>query len=105
MSVEPNGGPSHRAFYVVVPFHNEAAGMLATLDALAAQSDTDFALVLVDNASTDHSAAVARAFARRHPHLTIELIHEPRKRNRHCIWHRVSVRHPPRRVLHRTHRR
>ncbi len=79
MSVEPNGGPSRRAFYVVVPFHNEAAGMVATLDALATQSDTDFALVLVDNASTDHSAAVACAFARRHTGLTIELIHEPRK--------------------------
>jgi glycosyltransferase involved in cell wall biosynthesis len=63
----------------VVPFHNEAAGMLATLDALAAQSDPDFAVVLVDNASTDDSAEVVRAFARRHPHLTIELIHEPRK--------------------------
>ena len=53
--------------------------MLATLDALAAQSDTDFALVLVDNASTDDSADVARAFVHRHPSLTIELIHEPRK--------------------------
>jgi glycosyltransferase involved in cell wall biosynthesis len=67
------------AFYVVVPFYNEAAGMVATLEALAAQSDTDFALVLVDNASTDDSAEVARAFASRYPRLDVEVIHEPRK--------------------------
>jgi glycosyltransferase involved in cell wall biosynthesis len=66
-------------FFVVVPFYNEAAGMAATLEALAAQSDSDFGLVLVDNASTDASAEVARAFARRHPHLDVEVIYEPRK--------------------------
>jgi glycosyltransferase involved in cell wall biosynthesis len=64
---------------VVVPFHNEAAGMLATLEALAAQSDPAFALVLVDNASTDDSDALVRAFSRRHPWLTLDLIFEPRK--------------------------
>src|SRR5512147_2805453 len=51
-------------FAVVVPFYNEEQGMQATLDALAAQSDVDFSLVLVDNASTDRSAEVARRFAR-----------------------------------------
>jgi glycosyltransferase involved in cell wall biosynthesis len=54
-----------RPLFVVVPFHNEASGMQATLDALATQTDTDFSLVLVDNASTDSSASIARRFAER----------------------------------------
>jgi glycosyltransferase involved in cell wall biosynthesis len=66
-------------FFVVVPFYNEAAGMNATLEALARQSDTTFSLVLVDNASTDASAAVAAAFIERHPELRVHLIAEPQK--------------------------
>jgi glycosyltransferase involved in cell wall biosynthesis len=47
---------------VVVPAYNEAASIGATLGALAGQSDTDFALVVVDNGSTDDTAAIVRAF-------------------------------------------
>jgi glycosyltransferase involved in cell wall biosynthesis len=75
--VKPRANPP--TFFVVVPFYNEAAGILETLEALAAQSDSNFGLVLVDNASTDDSAEVARAFAGRHPRITIEMIQEPRK--------------------------
>jgi len=64
---------------VVVPFYNEARGMRATLDALARQSDDDFALVLVDNGSTDDSARIAAAFAQQHHHRAIDLIAEPEK--------------------------
>ena len=56
---------THRPLFVVVPFHNEAAGMQATLDARHAQSDDDFSHVLVDNASSDDSAAIATRFAER----------------------------------------
>jgi glycosyltransferase involved in cell wall biosynthesis len=48
---------------MVVPAYNEAAGIGATLQALAAQTDHDFSLVVVDNASTDATAAVVRRFA------------------------------------------
>jgi glycosyltransferase involved in cell wall biosynthesis len=54
---------SDNRFCVVVPFYNEARGMSATLEALASQSDTSFTLILVDNASTDDSAAIAARFA------------------------------------------
>lgn len=66
-------------FAVVVPYFNEAGGMQATLDALAAQTDRDFRLVLVDNGSTDGSADLARAFAEGQPALDVQLVHEPRK--------------------------
>jgi glycosyltransferase involved in cell wall biosynthesis len=49
--------------WVVVPAYNEAARIGATLDALAAQTDTAFTLLVVDNGSTDATAATVRAFA------------------------------------------
>ena len=51
------------ALFVVVPYHDEARGMHATLRALAAQDDRAFTLVLVDNASTDDGPAIAARFA------------------------------------------
>jgi GT2 family glycosyltransferase len=52
-----------RALWVVVPAYQEVAGITATLDALAAQQDTGFELVVVDNASTDGTADVVRRWA------------------------------------------
>jgi glycosyltransferase involved in cell wall biosynthesis len=48
---------------VVVPAYNEAAGIAATLEAIAAQIDAggDWELLVVDNASTDATAARARS--------------------------------------------
>lgn len=48
-------------FSVVVPAHNEAADLGAALDALLAQdTDAAYEVVVVDNASTDATAEVAR---------------------------------------------
>ena len=75
------GAAGAEAFFVVVPYHNEAAGMGATLQALAGQHDPAFTLVLVDNASTDGGAEVAARFARslagRLPR--VELVREAQK--------------------------
>jgi glycosyltransferase involved in cell wall biosynthesis len=68
-----------RNFFVVVPYHNEAAGMRATLNALAGQSDTDFSLVLVNNRSTDGGRCIAAEFAARHQLPCVHLADEPRK--------------------------
>jgi len=49
--------------WVVVPAYNEAASIGATLAALGAQTDLDFALVVVDNSSTDGTGDVVRRMA------------------------------------------
>jgi glycosyltransferase involved in cell wall biosynthesis len=56
---------------VVVPAFDEERALPATLAALDAQVDRDFALVVVDNASTDATAEIARAFAADRPWVTV----------------------------------
>ncbi|MCU1646047.1 MAG: glycosyltransferase [Nocardia sp.] len=65
--------------WVIVPAYNEEHGITKTLEALAAQQDRDFTLVVVDNDSTDGTAAVVSAFARTHPEMRIELVTELQK--------------------------
>ncbi|MEV5592915.1 glycosyltransferase family 2 protein [Streptomyces sp. NPDC052496] len=62
--------------WVVVPAYNEAPGITATLRALAAQTDRDFSLVVVDNNSTDGTADVVRSFG--FPG-DLHLVHETQK--------------------------
>ena len=62
-------------FWVVVPAYNEAAVIGAALAALAGQTDTGFALVVVDNGSTDGTGDVVRAFAAGAP-FPVEVITE-----------------------------
>jgi len=70
--------PACRDFAVVVPIYNEDAGLADTLDALAAQSDREFSLFLVDNGSTDRSMAIAARFAGVAP-FPVHLLTEPSK--------------------------
>ncbi|BFU43663.1 glycosyltransferase family A protein [Krasilnikovia sp. MM14-A1004] len=63
------------SMWVVVPAYNEAGRIAQTLDALAAQTDTDFTLLVVDNGSADGTADIARGFAARAPfpvHVLVE---------------------------------
>jgi glycosyltransferase involved in cell wall biosynthesis len=64
--------------WVVVPAYQEQARIGDTLAALAAQTDRDFTLVVVDNGSTDGTVAVVEDFAARAP-LPVVLLHEPQK--------------------------
>jgi glycosyltransferase involved in cell wall biosynthesis len=52
----------HADLWVVVPCYNEERRITDTLRALAAQTDGDFTLLLVDNGSTDRTCAVIAAF-------------------------------------------
>ncbi|RZU49083.1 glycosyltransferase involved in cell wall biosynthesis [Krasilnikovia cinnamomea] len=66
------------SMWVVVPAYNEAGRIGQTLDALAAQTDTDFTLLVVDNGSTDGTADIARGFAARAP-FGVHVLVEPEK--------------------------
>jgi glycosyltransferase involved in cell wall biosynthesis len=70
---------SESALFVVVPFYNEERGMGATLEALAEQSDQEYSLILVDNASSDGSAALAGQFATENRQIDVSVISEPQK--------------------------
>lgn len=65
-------------FVVVLPFYNEAKFLGATLASLGAQTRAPDRIVLVDNASTDASPAIARAFAAANPALNVEVRREER---------------------------
>ena len=72
-------GPSHDsgpALSVVIPVYNGAAFLPACLASLAAQTRHDFEIVLVDDGSTDGSAAIAQAFARQDGAPPLRLIRQ-----------------------------
>jgi cytochrome P450/glycosyltransferase involved in cell wall biosynthesis len=62
--------------WVVIPAYNEAASIGATLAALAAQTDLDFALVVADNCSADGTAQVVSHFSASAP-FRVEIVTEP----------------------------
>lgn len=66
------------ALFVVVPVYQEERMLLSTLDALAAQLDRDFTLIVVDNGCTDASMDIARRFASESGVAT-HLVYEPQK--------------------------
>jgi uncharacterized BrkB/YihY/UPF0761 family membrane protein len=74
----PASGHAPSDLWVVIPAHNEATGLAATLEALARQRDADFSILVVDNASTDGTAAVARAVGTRLS-LRLHVVAEPSK--------------------------
>lgn len=65
--------------WVVVPAYNEERSIGLTLRRLAEQSDGDFTLLVVDNASTDGTADLVRRFAADHPRMDVRLVAEPQK--------------------------
>ena len=65
-------------FTVVLPFYNEADFLGPTLESLRAQTRKPDRMVLVDNASTDASPAIARAFAATNAALCVEVLREQR---------------------------
>lgn len=70
----------------VLPYYNEAAFIAATLESLARQDDRRFALVLVDNASTDGSAEIARDAVRLGlADIAVTWLDEPRPGKIHAL--------------------
>ncbi|MDI2124754.1 glycosyltransferase [Yinghuangia seranimata] len=67
--------PDQALLWAVVPAFDEEARIGATLAALAAQTDTAFTLVVVDNASTDKTADIVHRFAATAPY-PVHVLHE-----------------------------
>lgn len=59
----------HPSISVIVPVYDVEAYLPACLDSLLAQTFTDFEIVLVDDGSTDGSAAIIASYAEKHPDL------------------------------------
>jgi CMP-N-acetylneuraminic acid synthetase len=64
---------------VYVPSHAYGRFLQQALDSVAAQSFTDWELIIVDDGSTDETAAVAAAFAARYPAQVRVITHAPAK--------------------------
>jgi len=56
---------------IVVPAHNAGRFLASTLDSVRAQEMTDWACAIVDDGSTDDTAAVARRYVDRDPRFTL----------------------------------
>jgi glycosyltransferase involved in cell wall biosynthesis len=65
--------------WIVIPAYNEAEWIGSTIDALAAQEGVAPTVLIVDNASTDDTAAVAKAAGLRHEGLDLRVIREDEK--------------------------
>lgn len=61
---------------VVIPLYNGAAHITACLDGLAAQTAPADEIIVVDDGSTDASAATVRAWQRAHPACPLRLVEQ-----------------------------
>lgn len=66
---------------ILVPAFNEAEYITTTLNALVSQDYPSFEIIVIDNASTDATAASVEAFVRNHVQIpvSIRLLYEPKK--------------------------
>ncbi len=61
---------------ILLPFHNSATTIDVAVASIAAQTYPDWELLLIDNASTDGSSAIAHHWAERDQRIRV--LHEPR---------------------------
>jgi glycosyltransferase involved in cell wall biosynthesis len=79
------GDAAAPAWSVVIPYYNEAAFLPKTLASLIAQEYRPFRLILVDNASSDGSAAICREIMADHRGIETLHLHEPRPGKIHAL--------------------
>jgi glycosyltransferase involved in cell wall biosynthesis len=58
-------------YYAIIPAHNEEAFMSLTLQSLAEQTVLPAKVVVVNDNSTDGTAAIVSAFAEKHPWISL----------------------------------
>ena len=59
---------------VIIPVFNGEKTLPACLESLAAQTDRDFRILIIDDGSTDGSGRVIREFQNAHPDMALEMI-------------------------------
>jgi len=64
---------------VIVPAYNEEKLIGACLDSLVTQRPLPDEILIVNNASTDGTAAIVESFISQHPDVNMRLIHESKK--------------------------
>lgn len=62
---------------IIVPVYNVEQHLQRCLESIACQMCAGYELVLVDDGSTDQSAAMCDAFAQQHPELDVVVVHQP----------------------------
>lgn len=62
---------------IIVPVYNVEQHLQRCLQSIACQMHAGYELVLVDDGSTDQSAAMCDAFAQQHPELDVVVLHQP----------------------------
>ncbi len=70
-----------------LPVYNGERYLRASIDSVLAQSFKDFELILSDNASTDSTTDICRAYAERDPRVVFRL----QERNRGGFWNHYHV--------------
>jgi glycosyltransferase involved in cell wall biosynthesis len=68
---------------ILLPFRNAAGTLDAAIRSITAQTFTDWQLLLIDNASTDGSTAIAQRWAANDPRIRV--LHEPRVGIAHAL--------------------
>jgi GT2 family glycosyltransferase len=66
-------------FSVVIPAYNASAFIIKALDSVASQSSVDYEVLLVDDGSTDDTAARVQSWAACHPEKRLQLIRQANK--------------------------
>ena len=80
-SLDASGEESKASLSVIVPAHNEAGSIRATVDGLVEvleREAIDYEVLVVDDASTDSTAEVVRSAQAENPRIRYVLSHNPR---------------------------
>ena len=77
---------------IIVPVRNEAANLPVLLAALTRQSYPHYEIILVDDASTDATSALARTWQHAHPNLRLLRLEAPKEpRKKHALTQGIEA--------------
>jgi glycosyltransferase involved in cell wall biosynthesis len=66
----------NRLVDIVIPAFNAEHYIDQTLESIALQGDLVHSIIVVNDGSTDQTAQIVEAFTKKHPHISMKLIHQ-----------------------------